>query len=151
MDRPQGRIIALLPDTNPPRALVEVVTAMRCARCAAGKGCGAGLIGGDGGSRHVEALLPGHLGLDSGDTVWLELDSQDLLRVAVVAYGAPLAGILVAASGAWAGGLGEWCAVVATVLGGLTGAASARLYLRRRGCMQRFTPRVSGSCAAGPP
>ena len=52
--------------------MVEVAAAPRCPRCAAGKGCGAGLLDGESAPRHVNALLPGDLELHRGDRVWLD-------------------------------------------------------------------------------
>jgi sigma-E factor negative regulatory protein RseC len=149
MDRPQGRIIELLPDTRPPRAVVEVLATVQCPRCAAGKGCGAGLLGGSDGPRRVDALLPRELELRDGDAVWLDLEAQDLLRAALVAYGAPLAGMLVVAGGAYFAALSDLQAILATLLGGFIGAVMGRRYLSRRGCLRRMTPRVTGRCAAG--
>ena len=150
MDRPQGRIVELIPDAEAPRALVEVLTAVRCPRCAAGKGCGAGLVGGDERPRQVEAIVPGHLELRKGDPVWLDLASQDLLHAALVAYGAPLAGMLAAAGAVYLAALSDLQAILATLLGGFVGAVTGRMYLRRRGCLRRMTPRVTGHCGAGP-
>jgi sigma-E factor negative regulatory protein RseC len=146
MDNPHGRIIELIPDAEPPRAVIEVVSAMQCPRCAAGKGCGAGLLGGDERPRRVDALIPGDLEVRDGDMVWLDLSSQDLLHAAIAAYGAPLAGILVMASGAYVAALSDLQAILVTLLGGFTGAVAGRVYLRRRRCLRRMTPRVAGRC-----
>ena len=144
MDRPQGRIIELYRDAVPPRAVVEVVTAVRCPRCAAGNGCGAGLLDGEPAPRRVDALLPRDMELHRGDRVWLELAPEDLLQAAMTAYGAPLLTMLLAAGGAYLAGLGDLLSVMATLLGGLVGLSMARLRLRRRGCLQRMMPRVAG-------
>ena len=144
MDNPHGRIIELIPDAEPPRAVIEVVSAMQCPRCAAGKGCGAGLLGGDERPRRVDALIPGDLEIRDGDMVWLDLSSQDLLHAAFAAYGAPLAGILVMAAGAYVTVLSDLQAILVTLLGGFTGAVAGRVYLRRRRCLRRMTPRVAG-------
>jgi sigma-E factor negative regulatory protein RseC len=149
MDRPQGRIIELIPDAGAPRAVVEMLTAVRCPRCAEGKGCGAGLVGGDESPRRVEALVPGHLELRKGDQVWLDLASRDLLHAALVAYGAPLAGMLVAAAAVYLAAVSDLQAILATLLGGFVGAVGGRTYLHRRGCLRSMTPRVTGHCPAG--
>ena len=151
MDSPQGRIIELYRDAAPPRALVEVVVAASCPRCAAGKGCGAGLFGGEPAARRVDALLPEHLDLQRGDRVWLELAPEDLLQAALTAYGTPLLAMLLTAGGAYFAGLDDLQAVVATLLGGGIGIAVARVRLRRRECLQQMTPRIAGrrSAAAG--
>jgi positive regulator of sigma E activity len=148
MERPEGRIIELVRGAEPPRAVIEVVSAVRCPRCAAGKGCGAGLTGGDERPRRLDAEVPAELEVRDGDRVWLDLDSQGLLEAAFVAYGAPMAGILIAAAAAYIAGLSDLQAVLATLLGGVTGAVAGRIYLRRRGCLRRMTPRVAGRCPA---
>ena len=147
MDRPKGRIIELHRDAAPPWAVVEVAAAVRCPRCAAGKGCGAGLLDGDSTPRHVNALLPGELALHRGDRVWLELAPGDLLQAALTAYGIPLLIMLLAGGGAYLAGLGDLQAVMATLLGAGIGMAVARLRLRRGECLQRMTPRIAGRFA----
>ena len=144
MDSPRGRIIELIPDAEPPRAVIEVVSAMRCPRCVAGKGCGADLLGGDERRRRVDALVPRDLQVRTGDMVWLDLSSQDLLHAAIAAYGAPLAGILVMAGGAYVAALSDLQSILITLFGGFAGAVAGRVYLRRRRCLRRMTPRVAG-------
>jgi sigma-E factor negative regulatory protein RseC len=144
MDSPHGRIIELIPDAEPRRAVIEVISAMQCPRCAAGKGCGAGLLGGDERPRRVDALVPGDLDVRDGDMVWLDLSSQHLLNAALAAYGAPLAGILAMASGAYVAALSDLQSILITLLGGCVGAAAGRIYLRQRRCLRRMTPRVGG-------
>ena len=144
MDSPRGRIIELIPDAEPPRAVIEVVSAIRCPRCAAGKGCGAGLLGGDERKRRVDALVPRDLEVCNGDMVRLDLSSQDLLRAALAAYGAPLAGILMMASAAYVAALGDLESILITLSGGFAGAVAGRVYLGRRRCLRRMTPRVAG-------
>ena len=149
MDRAQGQIIELIPNAEAPRALVEVLSSVRCPRCATGKGCGAGVLGGDERPRRVEAIVPGHLELHKGDPVWLDLASQDLLHAALVAYGLPLAGMLVAAGGVYLAAPGDLQAILVTLLGGFVGVVASRIYVRRRSCLRRLTPRVTGHCGAG--
>jgi len=148
MDRPRGRIIELIPGSVPRCAVVEVVTTVTCPRCASGRGCGAGLTGGNGVPRRVDAVLPAHLEVGDGDDVWLEFPSQNLLRAALIVYGLPLAGMLVVAGGTYLAGSSDLQAVAATLLAGLGGVATGRAYLQRRGCLRRFMPRVTG-CPAG--
>lgn len=151
MDRPHGLIVEMHRDAAPARVVVEVTSAPGCARCAAGKGCGGGLLDGRTTPRRVDALLPDHLELQRGDRVWLELAPEDLLQAALAAYGTPLLAMLLAAAGAYLAGSTEPQAVVATLLGAGAGMIVARLWLRRRECLQQMTPRVAGlrSTAAG--
>jgi len=97
MDNPRGRILSLTHDANPPRAVVEVTTSLRCARCVAGKGCGAGLIGGSSEPRRIDAQVASGLDLREGDEVRIELAPDDLLHASLLAYGLPLAGAVIGA------------------------------------------------------
>ena len=148
MDRPKGRIIELDREAEPPRAVVEVVAALRCPRCAAGKGCGAGALDGDTSPRRIDALLPPGLELSLGDGVSLELAPEDLLRASMTAYGVPLLAMLLAAGGAYLAGLGDVETVAATVAGTLVGMAISRARLHRGDCLRRMTPRVAGRQSA---
>lgn len=149
MDRPHGRIIELIADAAPRRAVVEVESSMRCPRCAAGKGCGAGLLGGDGRLHRIAAVIPDDLELQPGDSVRLELAPRDLLQAATLAYGAPLVGVLAFAGAATIADLGDLPAVLLTLLGGIVGFATGRARLRGRECRLRLTPTVAGRLAAG--
>ncbi|NNF40467.1 MAG: SoxR reducing system RseC family protein [Woeseiaceae bacterium] len=125
-----------------PHAVVEVATELACARCSAGKGCGAGLIGSNRGSRRVQASIDAGLSLREGDAVRLELRPSRLLHASLLVYGVPLCGALVGAAVAAVLGLAERAAVM-TALGGLfVGLVVARLWLRRAGCLRQFRPRI---------
>ncbi|HSG96405.1 MAG TPA: SoxR reducing system RseC family protein [Woeseiaceae bacterium] len=142
MEMPEGRIIELHDNADPPRAVVEVESSLRCARCAAGKGCGAGLLGGETRVRRVDATIRDSLEVGAGDRVQIALDPAELLQGAFVAYGIPLLAIVVAAALAWFAGWSE-LATVAAALGAMaTGIAAARAYLGRRRCLHGFTPVV---------
>ena len=149
MDSPEGRIIHLYADARPPRAVVEVVSSMRCARCAAGKGCGAGLLGGDERPRKVDARIKDQLEIQEGDRVSISLQPDDLLEAAKNADGLPLLGGLRAAGGAYLAGLGDVPAAGATLLGLLGGFALGRRRLRDKDCLQRFTPVVTARLGTG--
>ncbi len=78
------------------RAVVVCAGAAGCARCAAGHGCGSGLMErllGDR-LRMVEARVPGSLSVAAGDVVSLKLDDAALVRGAATAYLLPLCGLL---------------------------------------------------------
>ncbi len=144
MDTPQGRIIELYESADPPMAVVEVVSSLRCARCAAGKGCGAGLLGGEARVRRVDATIRDNLEVFAGDRVQIALDPAELLQGAAVAYGTPLLAIVIATAFAYLAGWSE-PAIVAAALGAMTIAiAAARVYLGRRRCLRGFTPVVVG-------
>ena len=71
MHHREGQVLSVDAKTDPAHAVVEVEASFRCARCAAGKGCGAGLFAGDSKSRRVDALVTSQLELQVGDRVTL--------------------------------------------------------------------------------
>ena len=143
MDSPRGRIIEINTDASPPAAVVEVVSAIRCARCAAGKGCGAGVLDGDTRPRRVDARIRGELDLEPGDQVRVSLAPNNLLEAALTAYGAPLAGAVLFAAIAYLLGVGDLAATVVTLAGLVVGIGVGRWRLRRNACLQRFTPVIT--------
>lgn len=145
MHAAEGRVVSVAADVEPARAVIEVIAPVRCARCAAGKGCGAGLLASDDAPRRVEAVISADLELHVGDRVKLELAAQNLLRAAMLAYGLPLAGALAAASLAWSAGAGDAGAALAALTGAAVAAFTGHLLLRRKDCLQRFTPTVVGA------
>jgi len=108
---------------------VRVEAARNCPRCAAGRGCGAGLFT----RRSRIALLDVSCGADSGlaigQPVTLSVAGHPLFRIALTAYGLPLAGIVLASGAAWLAGVGESFAILAAAggLGASAGLARCRL------------------------
>lgn len=149
MQQPEGRVLAIDASVEPAHAVVEVAASFVCARCAAGKGCGAGLLAGDAGPRRVDALVPRQLKLQTGDRVRLQLAANSVLRAAALVYGLPLCGALVGASLAWWYGGGDAAAALCAIAGAAATAASNRLWLRRDDCLQQFTPLVTARLDAG--
>jgi sigma-E factor negative regulatory protein RseC len=139
MDQARGRIIELQDEL----ASVEVDTASFCARCAQGKGCGAGMLWGDSGQRHINVAAPRRLALQVGDRVALELAPQSVLHAAGIVYGIPLVTAALAAALAWVAGLADGLAALAGLVGVLAGIVIARWRLQRRRCLRRFTPVVT--------
>jgi sigma-E factor negative regulatory protein RseC len=144
MDDPKGRIIAFVRDDDGVRALVDVDAREICPRCAAGRGCGAGIFGGRQRVRQVEARIAPGLDLDEGDTVSIELAPEHILRAAVIVYGLPLCGAAIAAAIAYLAGLGDAGAAALALLGLLAGLLAGRRRLDRQSCLAQFTPVVSG-------
>ncbi len=138
MENPRGRVVTVSKDT--PSAVVEVITAISCARCAAGKGCGAGLAGGGRKSRRIEAHIALGLDVREGDEVSIELAPRHLLNAALLVYGMPLGGALLGAVIAYSLGFGDLHAAVAGLLGIAAGIAVARRRAGREQC--RFTPTI---------
>ena len=148
MENPQGRILSIHRDDTPPFAVVEVASSIRCARCAAGKGCGAGLLGTDEKLRRVDALILRDLDLRKGDHVRIELAPNNLLRASLIVYGLPLLGGVAGAAGAWLSGTDDLGASIAALVGVGIGILAGRLRLQRSGCLRTFTPTVTARIAA---
>lgn len=142
MDNPRGRVIAVTGFAPAPQALVEVDASVSCARCAEGKGCGAGLLGRRPGSRRVDARIAGGLTVGEGDEVRIELAPSNLLRASMIVYGLPLCGAVLGAALAYVVGLGELQAALAAVGGILAGLVLARQRLRKTSCLRQFTPTI---------
>ncbi len=149
MQSPRGRILNLYHETAPPHALVEVRASLGCARCAAGKGCGAGVVGGDGKAQRIEAVIAGGVDVREGDEVRVELAPNNVLEAAFVVYGLPLAGAVTGAALAHAANSGDGWAAIAAGLGLAAGVAAGRLRLRQAVCLRRFTPVVTARLTAG--
>ena len=142
MDNPRGRVITVTGFEPVPHALVEVDASVSCARCAEGRGCGAGLLGRSSGSRRVDARIASGLTVREGDEVRIELAPSNLLQAAMIVYGLPLAGAVLGAGLAYLAGLGELYAAMAALGGILAGLMVARLRLQKASCLQQFTPTV---------
>lgn len=147
MEEPKGRIIAIARDNDGVRALVDVDAREVCPRCAAGRGCGAGIFGGRKKIRRVEARIAPGLDIDKGDTVRIELAPRNILRAAVIVYGLPLSGAAVAAAVAYFAGLGDAGAAALAILGLLAGLYAGKRHLDRQACIVQFTPVVAGRVA----
>ena len=141
MESPVGRIVSLANGY----ATVSVDAATNCARCAAGKGCGAGLLTGSKRSRLIEVQLSPGLGLKVGDEVKLELAPANLLRAAFLAYGLPLGGIIIAlgVAGFLDRALDDQLAVLLAVGGLVGGVLLGRHYLNKDGCLKNLVPTIS--------
>ena len=89
-----GTVAALASEDG--RATVEVVVegAPPCARCASGKGCGAGIFTGQGGQQRLRLPVPDGLTFAVGEAVTVSMQGSTLLMASVLAYGLPLAGLL---------------------------------------------------------
>jgi positive regulator of sigma E activity len=142
MDNPKGRVVSLVDSADGVRAIVNVDVAAACPRCAAGKGCGAGLLTGSGGDRQVEATIPSGLDIAENDVVEISLAPDNLLRAAVIVYGLPMLGAVAAAAIAYVFSLGDAAAAVAALSGLGLGFAVSRWRLRRTACLRRFIPSV---------
>ncbi|MDJ0911649.1 MAG: SoxR reducing system RseC family protein [Woeseiaceae bacterium] len=138
MQSQQGTVIALESGDRGQWAVVEVDMAGACPRCAAGKGCGAGLSLAR--NRRVEARVPPGARIHTGDAVELTMAPNNVLRAAGIVYGLPLAAAAAGAALAYLLDLGDPAAALAAVAGLGVGLFLAKR--RLRGCLKDFTPEV---------
>lgn len=141
MQTTRGQILSIRSDRAV--ATVTVNTVDFCARCASGKGCGAGLFGSSGGSRQFEAPISGAMDLREGDEVQIELAPHNVLRAALQVYGAPLVGVLIMTGLAHLAGWSDLQGAAAGGVGVLAGAAISRYRLKRVRCLRQFTPVIT--------
>jgi sigma-E factor negative regulatory protein RseC len=139
MDRASGKIISVCADT----ATVSIADT-GCPRCAAGKGCGAGLLTGRTGSTEVELQLPPGHHYRAGDKVTLSIASSSLLRAALLAYGLPLAGTVLALTLGWLlmAPLSDLAAALIALAGLLAGFFAGRGQLRKDDWCRQFVPSI---------
>jgi len=142
MDNPTGTIHSLVANAHGARAIVEVDVSTACPRCAAGKGCGAGLLVGSSRLRRVEAAIGPGMVLAEGDSVEISLASSNLLQAALIVYGLPLFGAIGVAGLAYLLALGDGAAAVAAIIGISLGVLLGRWRLRRNACIENFVPHV---------
>jgi sigma-E factor negative regulatory protein RseC len=140
MNAPEARVVTT--DSN--FATVSVEAAAACARCAAGRGCGAGLLQ-QGRTRLIRVRVADGLDLEPGDSVRLELKPLHLLRAAWLAYGLPLVAMLlsVAVATAVAEQVGDPATMAFAAVGLAAGLFAGRRILRRDNCLQHLRPMVS--------
>jgi len=123
-------------------ATVVVAAPLACPRCASGKGCGAGLLGGSQAPRQLEISVPPGMHLQAGDAVTLTVAPRQLLRGAVLAYGLPLLAMLlsVAMAAALNGSPGDILPAGVGIAGLVSGIWLSRRYLRRDTACAHFMP-----------
>lgn len=113
-----------------------------CARCAAGNGCGGGLLGRWLGDRLHRVRVVHAGGIAVGDCVVIGLDERALLRLAAAVYGIPLAALIGGAVAAEAL-YGTDSAALAGAAAGLAGGfAWVRAFSRKMSANRRFQPAV---------
>lgn len=147
MKNPRGTVVEVFTDSGQSRAVVAVEAAV-CSRCAAGRGCGAGVFSTAAGSRQVQARIAAGVQVAEGDRVELTLAPDRLLDAAWVAYGIPLAGALAGASLAWYLQFSDSNAALAVLAGVLAGGMLAGRRLTRDKCLQHYVPIIERRLAA---
>ncbi len=86
-----------------------------------------------------------------GDQVRLTLADGSLLRATILAYGLPLAGLLLAAGAALISGRPDAESVVWGLLGTTAGYVLARRRLRQAHCLSSLQPRLDSSVQSSAP
>jgi sigma-E factor negative regulatory protein RseC len=127
-------------------ASVRVTTAIGCPRCAAGKGCGAGLLMPDERDTELSVSVPEGATLHQGDTVTLSIAPKYLLRAAFLGYGLPLLGLVAAVGFASLTGFGtsDIAPVFFGTAGLVAGILAGRHFSASAGACEQFTPRLAG-------
>ena len=151
MDNPTGKIHSLVTDHDGIRAIVEVDGGQGCPRCAAGNGCGAGLFADSARDRKVVAMVSERLALAEGDEVEICMAPSNLLQAALIVYGIPLFGAILAAAFAYFLQLGDAAAAVAALIGLVAGLLLGRWSLSRKSCLANFVPYVEKRLNANNP
>lgn len=117
-----GRIVRY--DDGQP--VVAVAPAGGCERCAAGQGCGMGILSRWFERGEVEITVAGPAGLQVGQAVRIEIQPSALVGWALLAYGLPLTGFMLGlAAGHWTGS--EALALAGGLVGALLGFLASRL------------------------
>ncbi|XOZ33735.1 SoxR reducing system RseC family protein [Halomonadaceae bacterium KBTZ08] len=126
------------------RARVRVAPVTGCPRCAAGEGCGQGLLEAmrsDPRPVTFWVTVPDDERVSPGDRVMLRVTSSALVAGASLVYLVPLLGLVL---GAFVGealtGAGEGATTAAGVAGLAGGLMAARYWLRHRHHGKRFEP-----------
>ncbi len=118
-----------------------------CARCAAGNGCGAGLLTAGSGFRQIRVAARDHADFQIGDTVQLSLSPGRLLRMAAIVYGLPLLTAVAAAAAALLLHLGDAKAAIVTLTGLLLGWWGARAVAGYWRCPGFWTDEIRAKAA----
>lgn len=144
MDIPKGTVVSVETRAEHILATIEVDSMVACPRCAEGRGCGAGLVSGTARLRRVDAVAAPDMELQPGDMVSVELQPGRLLNAALMAYGAPLLGAVLAAALAFSFRFGDAGTAAACLAGLGAGMLASRLYLRRPACLGDLRLTVGG-------
>ncbi len=117
-----------------------------CKRCASGRGCGAGMLIGSEQRRQLKIDVPVGMSLTSGDHIRLTVSRRHLVRAAMLAYGVPLASVMVFSGAAWVSGVAtsDLAAIGFAVAGLGAGLIGSRRILGRDAACERFLPVIDG-------
>jgi sigma-E factor negative regulatory protein RseC len=142
MEKAVGKVLSLADST----ATVSVDIGTSCARCRAGKGCGAALLQDPDRRVNIDVTLPADSAFAVGDSITLAISPAYLLRAAMLAYGLPLAGMLVALALARMSGAvhADWQAVLYALGGLAVGLSTSRRMLKNERVCRQFVPELGG-------
>lgn len=141
MNEVQGKVVSVRFADAEYHAVLDVDASAACPRCAAGKGCGAGLV--TDAARRVDARVVPGLDVKAGETVTISLEPGRVVRAALLVYGVPLAGAVVGAILAWRMNLGDIGAAGIAIAGLAAGLVAARWRLRRSACLAQYEPVIT--------
>ncbi len=132
-------------------ATVEVDSPIACPRCAAGKGCGAGIFQATQQPRKIEVRIPPGMKIRRGETIELTIGPKFLLRAAMLAYGLPLAGLVLFPGLAWlaTGSVADGAGIALALAGLAAGLVLGRQILRRETVCEQFVPAIGSACGDG--
>jgi sigma-E factor negative regulatory protein RseC len=142
MNTTTGTVLSVATHAAGKRAWIAIDSGIHCSRCAAGKGCGAGLIGSRARPRRVVVVVPTGTELDKGDSVTVMLEPGNVLHAAWIVYGWPLLGAICGAGGSWLITDNDALAAMAALAGLAIGYLVAKLKLRQQGCVNRFALKI---------
>ena len=147
MESPVATVVAVEQGS----ALLRVERNVACARCASGKGCGAGFLADSAASVELRLQVPEGITLRPGDTVNLTMEPANIFSAAVYVYGLPLLGVVGALiiGRILLGPMSDGVAVATALFGLLAGFTSGRHILRRQRCIEQFTPGIAGRSKHG--
>ncbi len=140
MESAIGRISAL----DEQVATVVVESPVACKRCAAGKGCGAGIFPDGMRKREISVAIPEGMSVREGDAIKLTIGPKFLLRAAMLAYGLPLACMIAFLGLTWmlTGNPGDGPGIVIAILGLAVGLFVGRRILNQQSICDQFVPTI---------
>lgn len=142
MTQVRGKVVRL----SDRLATIEVEPASVCPRCATGKGCGAGLLGGTFAAKTIAIELTSQKTMHTGDIVTLSIAPSRLLYASLFAYGLPLVGALTGLlfGHVFLTTLSDAQAAILALCGLGVGFLAGQRRLRHASCMQQFVPELTG-------
>lgn len=139
----RGRVLRI----EGPYVWVACESQQACELCAAGRGCGGGLLGRVLGTRLLEVrAVSGHGEVAAGDSVEIGLEESAVLRGAIITYVLPLLAVLVGVVVGWSIGppASDGWQLLGVAVGLAVGLTAVRRMSRRVASDRRYQPVVLG-------